>query len=238
MSKPNIVVLTGAGISAESGIRTFRDSDGLWEEHDIMEVASPKGWEKDPLLVLDFYNKRRAQLLTCKPNKAHSALAKMEDFANVHIITQNVDDLHERAGSTKILHLHGELRKVRSTNNPDYVLSWDEDVMPGDLCPEGGQLRPHIVWFGELVPGLDEAIPIIENADALMIIGTSMQVYPAAGLVAFAPAGIPVYYIDPLPNVNYELRHTAHLVIFAESASEGVPKACEALKKLFKEKAP
>jgi NAD-dependent deacetylase len=233
MIKPTIVVLTGAGISAESGIQTFRDTDGLWEKHDIMEVASLEGWEKNPDLVLEFYNKRRSQLLTCKPNEAHKALAAMESWANVQIITQNVDDLHERGGSTNVLHLHGELLKVHSTKNPEYIKAWRKKLKKGDLCPEGGQLRPHIVWFGEIVEALDKSIPVIENADALMIIGTSMQVYPAAGLVAFAPDNIPVFYIDPKPNINYELRQTARLIVFSESATTGTPKACEELKNLL-----
>lgn len=234
MIKPTVVVLTGAGISAESGIQTFRDTNGLWEEHDIMEVASLKGWEKNPDLVLEFYNKRRAQLLTCEANAAHKALAAMEKWANVQVITQNVDDLHERGGSANVLHLHGELLKVHSTTNPDYIVDWKKDLIQGDLCPEGGQLRPHIVWFGEIVEALDKSIPIIENADALMIIGTSMQVYPAAGLVAFAPDNVPVFYIDPNPNINYELRQAARLIVFAESATIGTPKACEELKNMLK----
>ncbi|MBL4939800.1 MAG: NAD-dependent deacylase, partial [Lutibacter sp.] len=168
-----IVILTGAGISAESGIKTFRDADGLWEGHDIMEVASPIGWERNKNLVLDFYNKRRAQLLKVSPNEGHKALVLLENNFNVTIITQNVDDLHERAGSKNIIHLHGELLKVRSTKNEHLVYSWKKDLVLGDYCEKNAQLRPHIVWFGEAVPMLDEAIEITSQADILIIIGTS-----------------------------------------------------------------
>lgn len=217
MSK--IVVLTGAGISAESGIKTFRDAGGLWEGHDVMEVASPEGWRKNSALVLDFYNQRRKQLLEVLPNKAHYFLAGLEKEHEVHIITQNVDDLHERAGSTHVLHLHGELLKARSTKNPGLVYPWTKDLCLGDLCEEKSQLRPHIVWFGEDVPLMEEAIEICLTADIFIIIGTSMQVYPAAGLIQFAPAGIPVFFIDPKPAVpgNYP-----NLRIIAEKAVTGV----------------
>jgi len=217
MSK--IVVLTGAGISAESGIKTFRDAGGLWEGYDVMEVASPEGWRKNTALVLDFYNQRRKQLLEVLPNKAHYFLAGLEKEHEVQIITQNVDDLHERAGSTKVLHLHGELLKVRSTKNPGLVYPWTGDLTLGDLCENKSQLRPHIVWFGEEVPLMDQAIEICLKADIFIIIGTSMQVYPAAGLVQFAPAGIPVFFIDPKPTVpgNYP-----NLRIIAEKAVTGV----------------
>ncbi len=217
MSK--IVVLTGAGISAESGIKTFRDAGGLWEGHDVMEVASPEGWRKNSALVLDFYNQRRKQLLEVLPNKAHYFLAGLEKEHEVHIITQNVDDLHERAGSTHVLHLHGELLKARSTKNPGLVYPWTKDLCLGDLCEEKSQLRPHIVWFGEDVPLMEEAIEICLTADIFIIIGTSMQVYPAAGLIQFAPAGIPVFFIDPKPAVpgNYP-----NLRIIAEKAVNGV----------------
>lgn len=217
MSK--IVVLTGAGISAESGIKTFRDAGGLWEGHDVMEVASPEGWRNNTALVLDFYNQRRRQLLEVLPNKAHYFLAGLEKDHEVHIITQNVDDLHERAGSTKVLHLHGELLKVRSTKNPGLVYPWTGDLTLGDLCENNNQLRPHIVWFGEDVPLMDQAIEICLQADIFIIIGTSMQVYPAAGLIQYAPAGIPVFFIDPKPTVpgNYP-----NLRIIAEKAVNGV----------------
>jgi NAD-dependent deacetylase len=174
--KKKLVVLTGAGISAESGIKTFRDSDGLWEGHDIMEVASPEGWKKNPVLVLDFYNKRRQQLKEVLPNAAHIILAELEQHFDVHIITQNVDDLHERAGSTKVLHLHGELLKARSTQNHRYIIEWQDDLFLGNLDTNGHQLRPHIVWFGEAVPALDEAVRITHEADFFAVVGTSLQV--------------------------------------------------------------
>jgi NAD-dependent deacetylase len=200
-----IVVLTGAGISAESGIKTFRDADGLWEGHDIMEVASPIGWNKNPTLVLDFYNKRRAQLLTVQPNKAHEILAELEKQFNIHIITQNVDDLHERAGSSSVLHLHGELLKVRSVANEKNIMHWKTDLNLVDCDEKGNQLRPHIVWFGEAVPLIEKAIEIVETADILVIIGTSLQVYPAAGLMNYVNQNVPVYYIDPKPATIYDL---------------------------------
>lgn len=215
-----IVVLTGAGISAESGIKTFRDADGLWEGHDIMEVASPIGWNKNPTLVLDFYNKRRAQLLTVQPNKAHEILAELEKQFNVHIITQNVDDLHERAGSSSILHLHGELLKVRSIANEKNIMHWKTDLNLGDCDDKGNQLRPHIVWFGEAVPLIKKAIEIVETADILVIIGTSLQVYPAAGLMNYVNQNVPVYYIDPKPATIYDLPNK--LKVLPLSAVEGM----------------
>ena len=215
-----IVVLTGAGISAESGIKTFRDADGLWEGHDIMEVASPIGWKKNAELVLDFYNKRRAQLLTVKPNKAHEILAELEEHFDIQIITQNVDDLHERAGSNKIVHLHGELLKVRSISNEDFVIDWKQDLNLGDFDLEGNQLRPHIVWFGEDVPMIEHAIDIVETADILIIIGTSLQVYPAAGLMNYVDQNVPVYYIDPKPAIIYDLPN--ELKVLPLTAVEGM----------------
>ena len=215
-----IVVFTGAGISAESGIKTFRDADGLWEGHDIMEVASPLGWKKNPELVLDFYNKRRAQLLTVKPNKAHEILAELEAHFDMHIITQNVDDLHERAGSNKVIHLHGELLKVRSISNEDFVIDWKHDLILGDLDIEGNQLRPHIVWFGEDVPMIEHAIDIVETANILIIIGTSLQVYPAAGLMNYVNQNVPVYYIDPKPATIYGLPN--ELKVLPLTAVEGM----------------
>ena len=208
-----LVVLSGAGISAESGLKTFRDHDGLWEGHDVMEVASPKGWAKDPALVLEFYNARRKNLLEANCNLAHKLLADLEKNYNVNIITQNVDDLHERAGSTQVLHLHGELFKVRSTMNEALVYEWKKDLVPGDRCEEGFQLRPHIVWFGEQVPKLPESIDIIKNADIVIIIGTSLQVYPAASLIAYAPKSAEVYYIDPKPYISHELMMRKHKLI-------------------------
>lgn len=220
-----LVVLTGAGISAESGIKTFRDADGLWEGHNVMEVASPEGWHKNPKLVLDFYNKRRKQLHEVKPNLGHQTLAELENHFDVHIITQNVDNLHERAGSTKVLHLHGELFKVRSTNpeasGENYILDWKTDLNWGDCDPNGNQLRPHIVWFGEAVPALDEAIEITQQADYLVIIGTSMQVYPAAGLLHYTNKNVPVFYIDPKPATIYDLSNP--LEVIPMNATDGVP---------------
>lgn len=223
-----IVVLTGAGISAESGIKTFRDSNGLWEGHDVMEVASPQGWYKNKELVLDFYNQRRKQLLQVKPNKAHDLLAQLEKRYDIEIITQNVDDLHERAGSTNVLHLHGELFKVRSISNENLVYTWTKDLKIGDYCKNGSQLRPHIVWFGEAVPMLDKAIEITKKANILVIIGTSMQVYPAASLIHYIPINTPIYFIDPKPNISNNSYD--NLTVFSEKASVGVEKLVSILK--------
>ena len=219
--KKKLVVLTGAGISSESGIKTFRDSDGLWEGHDVMEVASPEGWQKNPELVLDFYNQRRRQLNDVKPNLGHRELAQLQIHYNVYIITQNVDDLHERAGSKNVLHLHGELRKVRSTKNPKYILEWEGDLNLGNVDSFNNQLRPHIVWFGEAVPAFDEAIAITEEADYFAVIGTSLQVYPAAGLIDFVPTKSPIFYIDPNPIKIPNLRNS--LETFPMTATEGIP---------------
>ena len=224
--KKKLVVLSGAGISAESGIQTFRDSDGLWEGHNVMDVAIPEGYRKNPALVLDFYNKRRQQLLTVEPNEAHFILAELENDFDVHIITQNVDDLHERAGSSNVLHLHGELLKVRSTRNHNYILEWKTDLLDSDKDDDGFNLRPHIVWFGEEVPALEEAVQLTTEADLFLVIGTSLQVYPAAGLVDFVPKESTIYYIDPKPIKIPNLRN--ELVVFAENASKGM--------KLLKEK--
>ena len=215
----NIVVLTGAGISAESGIKTFRDSDGLWEGHDVMEVASPQGFKNNPELVLNFYNQRRRQLKEVIPNKAHKNLVTLEKHFKVNIVTQNVDDLHERAGSSNIIHLHGELTKVRSTFNENFVYSWKNDLFLGNNCERGHQLRPHIVWFGEAVPMLDKAIEITEKADVLVIIGTSMQVYPAASLIHFIREDTPIYFIDPKPFIDQN--HYPNLTIIEENAVVG-----------------
>ncbi|CAM4144712.1 NAD-dependent deacylase [Flavobacterium antarcticum] len=218
--KKKLIVFSGAGISAESGIQTFRDSDGLWEGHDVMEVATPEGYRKNPALVLDFYNKRRQQLLTVKPNEAHLILAELENDFDVQIITQNVDDLHERAGSSNVLHLHGELLKVRSTQNPNHILDWKTDLLDSDKDENGFNLRPHIVWYGEEVPALEEAVQLTSEADLVLVIGTSLQVYPAAGLVDFAPKNATIYYIDPKPIKIPNLRNK--LVVFANKASEGM----------------
>ena len=219
--KKKIVVLTGAGISAESGLKTFRDANGLWEGHDVMEVASPQGFAHNPELVLEFYNQRRQQLLTVSPNKAHLALVSLQEHFEVSIITQNVDDLHERAGSIDVLHLHGELFKVRCTANENLILDWRENLVLGDFSSNGHQLRPHIVWFGEQVPLLEKAIKITATADILIIIGTSMQVYPAAGLIHEVNSKTPIYFIDPKPNVSQ--KDFENLTVIAESATEGVP---------------
>lgn len=212
--------MTGAGISAESGIKTFRDSDGLWEGHNVLDVATPEGWYKNPALVLDFYNQRRKQLKEVEPNLGHLILAELENEFDVFIITQNVDDLHERAGSTNVLHLHGELLKVRSTKNPNYILDWQDDLNFGDFDENKNQLRPHIVWFGEDVPALEEAITRTESADYFAVIGTSLQVYPAAGLIDFTPRETLIFYIDPKPIKIPNLRNT--LEVIPEIASIGV----------------
>lgn len=223
----HIVVLTGAGMSAESGIKTFRDADGLWEGHDVMEVASPQGFEANPELVLEFYNQRRRQLFEVKPNAAHKALADLESEYKVTIITQNVDDLHERAGSSTVVHLHGELLKARSTFDENDVVEWKTDLVIGDLCNKGHQMRPHIVWFGEAVPMIEKAIAICETADILLIIGTSMQVYPAASLMHYVAPNTPTYYIDPKPNLD----SSKHVTVIAEPATTGIKKWIELLSK-------
>ncbi len=205
-----LVVLSGAGMSQESGLKTFRDMGGLWEQYRVEDVASIEGWYRNPELVMNFYNERRKQLFETQPNAGHFAVAALEKDFDVQIITQNVDDLHERAGSTKVLHLHGELRKVRSTADPDLVYTLDHwELKFGDKCEKGSQLRPHIVWFGEAVPAFYDAIPMVEAADILLVVGTSMQVYPAAGLVNYVRPGVPVFVIDPvrpdfyMKNVTY-----------------------------------
>jgi NAD-dependent deacetylase len=215
-----LVVLTGAGISAESGLKTFRDMDGLWENYDVMEVASPEGWASNMELVLKFYNERRAQLQSARPNAGHTGLVELEEFFDVHIITQNVDNLHEQAGSKNVLHLHGELTKVRSTL--DETLIYDigyKAIQKGDKCEKGSQLRPHIVWFGEMVPAMEEAAEIASQADIFAVVGSSLVVYPAAGLVNYALPGIPVYVIDP-NEVNSTGRQ--HVEYIKEPASTGV----------------
>ncbi|WP_028281782.1 SIR2 family NAD-dependent protein deacylase [Olleya marilimosa] len=214
----HLVVLTGAGISAESGIKTFRGEDGLWEGHDVMQVASPDGFEANPELVLEFYNQRRRQLLQVKPNKAHLELANLEKHFKITIITQNIDDLHERAGSTNVIHLHGELLKARSTNTENYVIDWKKDLVLGDLDNNGHQLRPHIVWFGEAVPLIDKAVEVCATADKLLIIGTSLQVYPAASLMHYVPENTPTFFIDPDPSIS----STKNLTVIAETATKGI----------------
>ena len=216
-----IVVLTGAGVSAESGITTFRDSGGLWEQHDVMEVASIDGWHKNPQLVLRFYNDRRSQLGTVEPNAAHRILAELEKDDDVFIITQNVDNLHERAGSTRVLHLHGELTKARSSVNPGQIIDIGYSPIEwGEKASDGSQLRPHIVWFGEAVPMIEPAIDIVSTADVMVVIGTSLNVYPAAGLVGYVSRNVPVYLIDP-NDISYQGKA---VTIIREKATSGMEK--------------
>jgi len=216
----NLVILTGAGISAESGIRTFRESGGLWEEYDVNEVASPMGWALNRELVLRFYNERRKQLSESKPNAGHLGLAALEKHFDVQIITQNIDNLHEQAGSTKILHLHGELTKARSTTDPSLIYDIGyKDIKAGDKCEKGSQLRPHIVWFGEAVPMMDEAIRITSTADVFAVIGSSLNVYPAAGLIEYAPKNASLWLIDP-NDVNVPVARNVEVI--KEPASIGV----------------
>ena len=218
----NLVVLSGAGISKESGIDTFRDANGLWEQYDVMEVASIQGWEANPELVLKFYNKRRKQLKEVEPNKAHKIIAKLEAKFNIQIITQNVDNLHERAASTDILHLHGELTKVRSTKDPSLIYDiGNKEIKIGDKCEKGYQLRPHIVWFGEDVPKMIEAVEIVNKADILVIIGTSLNVYPAASLITFAKENADIYLIDPNETQLPE-EYKNKVKIIKEVASKGM----------------
>jgi NAD-dependent deacetylase len=205
-------------MSAESGIKTFRDADGLWEGHDVMDVASPQGFSKNPELVLNFYNQRRSQLLKVEPNAAHYALAKLETNYKVTIITQNIDDLHERAVSSNIIHLHGELLKVRSVYNEFDVQDWKTDLVLGDKCSKGYQLRPHIVWFGEAVPMIEKAMQICKTVDVLLIIGTSMQVYPAASLMHYVSESVKIYYIDPKPAMDSNSQTT----VIAKTATNGM----------------
>lgn len=216
-----IVVLTGAGISAESGIKTFRDDNGMWKQYRFEDVASPQAWHKQPEVVLEFYNQRRKNVVEASPNAAHKALVKLEDFFDVKIITQNVDDLHERAGSSNVLHLHGEIRKARSSHNPKLVYpieGWELNI--GDKGEDGAQLRPHVVWFGEHVPMIVPAGEITSQADILLIIGTSLNVYPAAGLFGYAKENIPKFYVDPQANENLNI---SGLKIMKEKAGTAVP---------------
>lgn len=227
MSKKKLVVLSGAGMSAESGISTFRDSGGLWDKYPVEEVATPEGFAKNPALVLDFYNQRRKQLLEVTPNEGHVGLAQLEKYCDVHIVTQNVDNLHERAGSTNVLHLHGELMKVRSTGHGQEVFEVSPDkteIQLGDLCPKGYQLRPHIVWFGEAVPEFERAANVVSQADVLVIIGTSMQVYPAASLIHYVNPRAPIYLIDPN---EVRLDNSVHYI--QKGASEGVKELTQIL---------
>ena len=223
-----IVVLTGAGISAESGLKTFRDSNGLWENHKIEDVATPQAWKADPEMVLEFYNQRRLQASGAVPNQAHFSLANLEDCFSVTIVTQNVDDLHERAGSSEVIHLHGELAKARSSKNPSLIYHINEKrIEIGDLCDDGHQLRPHIVWFGEEVPLISEVIPYFQRADIIIVIGTSLSVYPASGLVDYISSNADCYYIDPnakenMNNMNFKL--------ISKKAETGVKELVDKLK--------
>ena len=227
--KKKLTVLTGAGISAESGLRTFRDSDGLWEEHNVMDVASIEGWYRNPELVIEFYNQRRRQLANVQPNKAHIILAELEEHFDVHIVTQNVDNLHERAGSTKILHLHGELTKVRSVRDETLVSDIGyESISMGQTGEDGAQLRPHIVWFGEPVPLIVEAERLVREADIFAVVGSSLVVYPAAGLAAVVRPEVRAFLIDPN---DVGMRLPKNFVMIKETATIGVEKMKEALVK-------
>jgi NAD-dependent deacetylase len=219
MSKKNLIVLTGAGISAESGLKTFRDSDGLWMGYDVYEVASPQGWQKNPEFVLDFYNQRRKEVAKALPNAAHKGIADFENYFNVTVITQNIDDLHERAGSKNVIHLHGEIFKMRSEKDENTFYEIRDEIHFGEKAPDGFQLRPHVVWFGEKVPMIEKAVKVLPAADIFILAGTSLQVYPAAGLIDFLPPKIPKYIIDTdppliLPNHNF--------MIIKKPATEGV----------------
>ena len=227
--KLKLVVLSGAGISAESGIATFRDANGLWEGHDIMEVASPSGWARNPEIVLDFYNQRRQQLLQVAPNKAHQLIKQLENRFHVCVVTQNVDDLHERAGSSDVIHLHGELLKAQSTIDNQLIYPWRQDITIGDRCDKGSQLRPFIVWFGEEVPMLEQAARVVAQADIILVIGTSMQVYPAASLVEYAQPETKIYYIDPKPSLNYALQACQNLSVIEATAQHGMEVLFQAL---------
>jgi NAD-dependent deacetylase len=227
MSKKKIVVLSGAGVSAESGLKTFRDSDGLWEGYDVMEVATPRGWKKDPALVLEFYNQRRKNVLDAAPNAAHIGLAQLQDDFDVTIITQNIDDLHERAGSKKVLHLHGEIFKMRSEFDESLVYEIRGDINLGDKAADGAQLRPNIVWFEEEVPMIQRAIPVVLSADIFVVVGTSLVVYPAAGLVNYAPMEIPKYVIDKvIPNTSSVM----NVINIEKPATQGVQELINLLK--------
>lgn len=230
MKKPVLVVSTGAGISAESGIKTFRDVDGLWENYPVMEVASADGFRRNPALIHKFYNERRKQLVTAQPNAAHKALAELEKYFDVYVITQNVDDLHERAGSSKVLHLHGELMKIRSISDPDYIETLDIDHLettPATRGKNGDLMRPHIVFFQEPVPNIEKAVELVEKADVFVVIGTSLVVYPAAGLIQYVRPEVPIYYIDPNPASTYGV---TGLTVIREPATKGMADLTKLLK--------
>ncbi len=223
MGKKLVVVLTGAGVSAESGISTFRDSDGLWEHYHVEDVATPEGYQRNPELVLNFYNERRRQLFAAEPNEAHRQLVRLEKYCDVVIVTQNIDNLHERAGSQQVLHLHGELTKARSERNSDLIVEiGEQDIHLGDKAPDGAQLRPHIVWFGEAVPNIEPASILCEKADYFVVIGTSMAVYPAAGLIHYVPRSTPCYLVDPKA-----VTVSRPITVVQEKASTGVKKVVD-----------
>lgn len=219
MSKKKLVVLTGAGISAESGLKTFRDSDGLWEGYDIEDVATPRAWRKNPQLVLDFYNYRRRDVAKAEPNAAHIGLASLQDKFDVHIITQNIDDLHERGGAKNVLHLHGEIFKMRSENNESLIYEIKEDIKLGDKAEDGSQLRPHIVWFEEPVPMIERAAMVVRSAEIFVVVGTSLVVYPAAGLINYAPWGIPKFIVDKRIPYTSSIQN---IITIEKPATEGV----------------
>ena len=219
--KPNLVVLTGAGISAESGLRTFRDSDGLWEGFNVEDVATPRAWKRDMELVLRFYNERRKNVLDAKPNRAHEILAELQEDFTVDIVTQNIDDLHERAGSENVWHLHGQILKMRSVKNEHKLFDIAEDIKIGDLAEDGGQYRPHVVWFEEPVPAIEKAAEMMQEADYFLLVGTSLVVYPAAGLVNYVPPFVPKYIVDKvIPPVS----HFKNVIPVEESATTGMEK--------------
>jgi len=230
MAKKRLVVLTGAGISAESGLKTFRDSDGLWEGYDVAEVATPRAWNKNPGLVLEFYNLRRRDVLNATPNAAHTGLAELEENFDVQIITQNIDDLHERAGSTKVLHLHGEIFKMRSEKNATLIYDIRADMKYGNTAPDGGQLRPHIVWFEEPVPMIEKAVELVIKADLFVVAGTSLVVYPAAGLVNYAGYSVPKFIIDKQIPYTSSL---SQLTTIEKPATEGVAELRQILVKNY-----
>ena len=230
MVKKKLVVLTGAGISAESGLKTFRDSDGLWEGYDINEVATATAWRKNPELVLEFYNMRRKNVQEAKPNAAHYGLASLQDDFDVHVVTQNIDDLHERAGTKNVLHLHGEILKMRSEKNEELIYPIEVEIKIGDRAEDGGQLRPHIVWFEEPVPMIEKAVELVKSADVFLIVGTSLVVYPAAGLVNYAPYPIPKFIVDKRIPYTSSLYN---LMVIEKAATEGVEELQQLLKKLI-----
>ena len=235
MTSKKLVALTGAGMSAESGLQTFRDADGLWEGHEVQEVATPTAWQRDPELVQRFYNERRQGVINARPNAGHTTLARLEENFDVTIVTQNIDDLHERAGSSSVLHLHGEIRKSQSSENPFLVYDIEGPTLSmGELCELGSQLRPHVVWFGEAVPMLEKAAEIVASSDILLVVGTSMVVYPAAGLIHERRQTTPIFLIDPSPPAMLTSQvHSSELTVIKDSAARGIPELEKTLIKKF-----